>query len=191
VDAKGGLRGSQGFLPQKLVTSALDEESARARKEKTDHAPQKPGRPAPPMPPPFPIPWAQPAPRLPAWRETLRTLALNAPAALPAAASTNEILYVLDIPATIRSQQLTLEVRTARRKLDGSWGKLSLSYVSRDKIPELPDPMDRKILPTGSGRSVPSSPAGSSPATPSRRRSSISRRPSATSPTPSSRPTAA
>jgi uncharacterized Zn finger protein len=49
VDAKGGLRGSQGFLPQKLVASALEEDGAtRAREEKKDRAPgSRPGSPGP------------------------------------------------------------------------------------------------------------------------------------------------
>ena len=50
------------------------------------------------------------------------------------------------MPSTLRSQQLTLELRTARKKLDGSWGKLQPLYLNRNKIPGLPDAADRKIL---------------------------------------------
>jgi hypothetical protein len=143
VDAKGGLRGSQGVLPQKLVTSAPEEEGARGRKDKDDDAPRKPARPMPP-----PVSTARPAPRPPAWREALRQLAVAAPPlSVPTGSSTRELLYLLDVPQTLKSQQLILDLLTGRRKLDGSWStQLSRPYLSRDHISGLPDPDDRKIV---------------------------------------------
>jgi hypothetical protein len=132
VDAKGGLRGSQGVLPQKLITSAPEEEGTKARKEKTDRAPQKQVR---------------PAPRPPAWRESLLKLAAaRLPIPAPAAA-TREFLYLLDVPKILNGHHLILDVLTGRRKRDGSWGtQLSRPYLSRDQVTTLPDPDDRKIL---------------------------------------------
>ncbi len=123
ADAKGGLRGAQGVLPQKLTAVTPEGSPAGgARKER------KPAAPPPP-----------------AWRESLQRLAAAGdPFALEAPAG--EILYLLDMPSTLRSQQLTLELRTARKKLDGSWGKLQPLYLNRNKIPGLPDAADRKIL---------------------------------------------
>jgi hypothetical protein len=151
VDAKSGLRGSEGVLPQKLITSAPDEESSRARKEKAGPAPRKlaqPARPALPMLPRIPIPQVRQVSRPPAWRESLLKLAAAAPPlAVPAGSSTRELLYLLDVPATLQSQQLILDVLTGRRKRDGSWPvQLSRPYLSRDHIQGLPDPDDRKIL---------------------------------------------
>ncbi len=137
ADAKSGLRGPQGFLPQKLTASAPEEGRA-------DRAPRKPAR---PLPPPISIPRARPAPRPPAWRETLQKLvATGLPVPVPAASS-REFLYLLDVPKTLQSRQLILEVLTGRRKGDGSWGtQLSRPYLSRDQVTNLPASDDRKIL---------------------------------------------
>lgn len=127
VDAKGGLRGSGDTLPATLKSQASGEApkpvsvpASRPRRE------------------------ARPAPRPPSWREILNRL--GEAAAPPAPAAAGELVYVIDVPATLQRQQLTLEVLTGRRKRDGSLGKLYWLHLNRGDIPHLPDSADRKIL---------------------------------------------
>ncbi|HEX9943279.1 MAG TPA: SNF2-related protein [Thermoanaerobaculia bacterium] len=142
ADARGGLRGSNGTLPNRLTAKATTENRGGGARE--NRVRQESSRPSPPR----PAPRARAvAPRPPAWRETLdRLVPSESPASAPAAAPAREILYLLDAPSTLESQQLTLEVSTARRKNDGSWGKLYRLYLSREDLSRIPDPDDRQIL---------------------------------------------
>jgi superfamily II DNA or RNA helicase len=57
-----------------------------------------------------------------------------------------EIIYVIDIPATVNQQGLIVEFYSRERKLDGTWKKLKALNVSRDLIERLPNPADQQIL---------------------------------------------
>ncbi len=97
---------------------------------------------------------AQPSPLSPpTWRDTLDELARQAPA--PATATSREILYLLDVPTTLRSQSLSLQLLSGSQNPDGSWEKLSPLSLNRDEVPGLPDPGDRQCLsllaPLGAG----------------------------------------
>ena len=131
VDAKSGLRGSGGTLPATLTSQASGESP------KPSPSPVS-GKPGPPR------REARAAPSAPAWRAVLDQL--GRPPAAPAPAPASSLLYVIDAPATLESQQLTLQVLTGRKKRDGSWGKLYQLSLFRSDIPRLPDPADRKIL---------------------------------------------
>jgi hypothetical protein len=126
VDAKGGLRGSDGTLPATLKTQA----SGEAPEPAPASRPRREARSAPPP---------------PAWRAVLDQLDRPTPLA-PAPAQASSLVYVIDVRATLQRQQLTLEVLTGRRKRDGSLGKLYWLHLNRGDVPRLPDPADRKIL---------------------------------------------
>ena len=65
------------------------------------------------------------------------------PPATPAPQATldgREILYLLDVPTTLKSQRLTLRVMTGRRQPEGSWQAIAPISLTRDAVPRLPDP---------------------------------------------------
>ena len=139
VDAKGGLQGAGGTAPKKLSVAPFpeDRQSVPAKVP----APREPARPTPPRPAPRTVT----APPPPAWRESLQKLTAADP--LPSPVTAKELLYLLDVQSTYKSQQITLDVLTCHRKRDGSWSKqVSRPYLTRNHIPALRDPADRKIL---------------------------------------------
>jgi superfamily II DNA or RNA helicase len=81
------------------------------------------------------------------WRDTLAQLAASptpSPAP-PPAADGREILYLLDVPDTLKRQQLTVRVMTGRRQEDGSWEAVNPLSLRRDDLPRTPEP-DRTLL---------------------------------------------
>jgi superfamily II DNA or RNA helicase len=157
VDARGGLRGNDGTLPQRLVAEAaadeLDPEDEDPDLEDfQDEGFEDEEFPEEDWELPAPVPAARPtatvrAPSVPTWRETIQRLAgAGRPAEPPKVGPDTEILYVLDLPRSLASQELTLELSTRRRKRDGSWGKLQRLSLRREELPRLPDSADRKVL---------------------------------------------
>jgi hypothetical protein len=57
-----------------------------------------------------------------------------------------EILYIVDVPATLAGQGLVVEVPHRQRKQDGEWSKPKSQRIGLQQIPRLPDPADRQIL---------------------------------------------
>ncbi len=156
VDAKGGLRGKDGSLPQRLETAAMENDF-----EAEDEDPDLEGKDddfedeefqeeiwRPPSRSPAARPQAAPrAPKVPTWRDTMEQLArAGEPAPPPKIGLDTEILYVLDLPRSLASQELTLELSTRKRKRDGSWGKLQRLSLRRAELPHLPSSVDRKLL---------------------------------------------
>src|SRR4051812_34488428 len=90
---------------------------------------------------------ARPQPPLPSWRDALHQLAAsNAPGPPPALIPKGkELLYLLDVPATLKSQQLTVRSMTGWKEADGSWQAVAPLSLSRNAVPHLPEP-DRTIL---------------------------------------------
>ena len=126
ADERGGLKDGLGHPPTKLVT-AFPEDHREGHGED--------GR-AEPLRPPGPN-----------WRDTLGQLAAS-PAPLPPPASTadgRELLYLLDVPATLKSRQLTIRLLTGRRRAGGEWEAVAQPSLARDAVPRLPEP-DRTIL---------------------------------------------
>jgi len=117
ADQRKGLRGLGGDLPNRLTT--------------------------------FTTPRERPRPELPSttWRDTLHQLAgRDVPTPAPALTPNGkEILYLLDLPATLKSRQLTIRAMTGSRDAEGSWQALSQLALSRSAVPNLPEP-DRTIL---------------------------------------------
>src|SRR5215203_1653742 len=142
ADAKGGLMGSGGNPPNRLVVEATAKNAApsvRARQERARPKPQPTRR-------------IQAAPPPPAWRKVMDQLDRTSVPLAPYPAGS--ILYVIDLPGTLKTQQLALELLTGRKKRDGSWGKLYRLNLNRGDIPSLPDPADRKILSLIAGASL-------------------------------------
>jgi superfamily II DNA or RNA helicase len=117
ADERKGLRGPDGDLPRKLMIPGAVAERAQ---------------PTPPQPP--------------TWRDTLDELARQTPAPAPSAAASREILYLLDVPATLKSERLTLQLLSGAQNPDGSWEKLAPMSVNRDEVPGLPDAGDQQCL---------------------------------------------
>jgi hypothetical protein len=89
------------------------------------------------------------------WRETLSALGARRPVPpMPAVVAGREVLYVLDVPSTLKSQQLTVRAVTGQRKPDGEWGKFSPLHLDRDDLPGIPDAGDRQILSLLTGAAV-------------------------------------
>ncbi|HEY2293797.1 MAG TPA: SWIM zinc finger family protein, partial [Thermoanaerobaculia bacterium] len=81
------------------------------------------------------------------WRDSLAQLAAS-PAPHPAPSlltDGREILYLLDVPDTLKRQQLTVRAATGRRQEDGSWQAVTPLSLRRDDVPQLPEP-DRTLL---------------------------------------------
>ena len=92
--------------------------------------------PSPPLPPPPP-----------AWRRTLDELTVR-PVLTPSPRgfAGREVLYLLDVAATLRSRHLSLQIMTGRRLPDGAWDKLSPLKLRSEEVAGLPDPGDRQGL---------------------------------------------
>ena len=84
---------------------------------------------------------------VPTWRDALAQLAAT-PAPTPTSpllADGREVLYLLDVPDTLKRQQLTVRVMTARRQEDGSWESATPLSLRRDDLSRTPEP-DRTLL---------------------------------------------
>ena len=85
-----------------------------------------------------------------AWKETLsrlhstteQTPAIRS-AALPPG---HEIVYVVDIQASLAGNGLVLEVATRNRKRDGEWSKPKGRRFALSEIEHLPEPADRQAM---------------------------------------------
>jgi superfamily II DNA or RNA helicase len=86
---------------------------------------------------------------IPLWMEVLETLPDDAPADLPREA----LLYEIDEAATREAGRLALTVLEGRKRAGGGWDLVHPLQLRRAEIPELPDPIDRRILPILAGAS--------------------------------------
>jgi hypothetical protein len=117
ADKRKCLRGPAGDLPNRLASPATAPERLR------------------------------PEPPAPSWQDALHQLAAsNAPGPPPTPIPKGrEILYLLDVPATLKSQQLTVRAMTGWREADGSWQGPAPLSLGRNAVAHLPEP-DRTIL---------------------------------------------
>ena len=103
--------------------------------------------------PPAPF---DPTPRLvpPVWRQRLNEIA---PAgSLPGAAwpAQRELLYIVDVQASVARGSLVLDLKTREPKLKGGWKKPATPSISRAALSALPNPLDRHILGLLSGTAM-------------------------------------
>jgi superfamily II DNA or RNA helicase len=57
-----------------------------------------------------------------------------------------EIHYVVDLPRSVASGLVTLEVASRSRLKSGEWGQLRPASLSPEEVPHLRDPLDRQLL---------------------------------------------
>jgi superfamily II DNA or RNA helicase len=93
----------------------------------------------------------QPARHSRSWKQQLASLRATLDHPGPPQRATwptgREILYVVDVPATLASGKgLVLEVAYHTRLKDGSWSALKSEAIGPDLIPALPEPADRELL---------------------------------------------
>ena len=121
ADARGGLKDALGQAPTRLVADSPGSDFAQ--------------------------PLHSQGPQGPTWRDTLGRLAASSvPAPAPALKTEGrELLYLLDVPATLKSRQLTVRLLAGWRQADGTWGGATQPSVSREAIQQLAEP-DRTIL---------------------------------------------
>ncbi len=151
ADEDGGLRGPRGGLPDEIISDvfSLDDDwddddwdiEDDGQIEAAAPRVSSKAKPSAPSPPPRP-----PAPRALAWREILAPVTGASGAGSLPAVSEDEILYVVDLPESLKRQGLSLEVQTFRRKQDGSRGALRPIRMTRGQIAQRRDPLDRAIL---------------------------------------------
>ena len=58
----------------------------------------------------------------------------------------HEIVYVVEIPASLAGNGLVLEVATRNRKRDGEWSKPKGRRFALSEIAHLPEPADRQAM---------------------------------------------
>lgn len=166
ADAKGYLRGAGGggrlrVVDDEEATYEWAEESPDSAlpsydeydddwEEPVDQGfgyPSRPGRP--PSPPP-PRRRRRNKARAPGWKDQLATLRKDVPETPGHGREhwpvSREIVYLLDVPATVAGQGLTLEIAHRQRKSNRDWGKLKNQRISINQVAQLPDPVDRQIL---------------------------------------------
>jgi len=76
-------------------------------------------------------------------RRTMQATPAAGAAAWPAG---KELLYVVDVEASLSTKALTLEVMSRDRKRNGEWGKPKREALSNEDCDRLPDPVDQSIV---------------------------------------------
>ena len=86
-----------------------------------------------------------------AWEKFLRDfsqrLTLTEAATPPPRFTGSEIVYVIDRSATLAGSDVALQVMTRTRKKSGDWSKPKPSSVATRDVSQLPDPVDRDVVP--------------------------------------------
>lgn len=95
------------------------------------------------------------APPPAAWRRQLATIAESTPRLgwPPVWPEKREILYVVDVAASVATNGLVLNLETRDRKKDGSYSRVVRASIKRDQIPRLPLHEDREIMAALAGAS--------------------------------------
>ena len=150
AEAQGYLAGDGTRTPRHLTLVAPDGED-----DLEDEEWYETPRPSPTSRPRNDIANSKPRSRQPrqttrAWKETLsrlhstteQTPAIRS-AALPPG---HEIVYVVDIQASLAGNGLVLEVATRNRKRDGEWSKPKGRRFALSEIEHLPEPADRQAM---------------------------------------------
>jgi len=64
----------------------------------------------------------------------------------PTRAREQEVLYIVDVPATLVGHGLAVDLACRRRKANGDWGVVKPLRISGNPAASLPEPLDRQIL---------------------------------------------
>ncbi len=85
------------------------------------------------------------------WEEFLgefaRNLSETSTADRPSRFANAQLVYVIDRPASLNGQGLALDLTSRQRRRNGEWGKPKLVTLSPSEVGQLPDPLDRDIVP--------------------------------------------
>jgi superfamily II DNA or RNA helicase/uncharacterized Zn finger protein len=89
-------------------------------------------------------------PSPPEWKKLVGNLSGNAARAVQSKTldwpPTRELLYLIDVPATMQSSGLVVDLMVHHRKKDGNWTKLTAARFSPGQLHQLPDETDRQVL---------------------------------------------
>ncbi len=85
-------------------------------------------------------------PRRESWRDRLDLAARTVAPAIAPEPPGSQIVYVVDVPATLAGGVLAVEVARRRQSKAGVWGAPGALRLSPDAIPLLPEPADRELL---------------------------------------------
>src|SRR5262249_55131924 len=83
------------------------------------------------------------------WKQALDRLRQGTdPFAKPAAPwpADRQIVYFVDVPTSLQTGALVVEIGYQTRKKDGGWTKPKSQRIPKEQIPHLPDPEDRELL---------------------------------------------
>ena len=80
------------------------------------------------------------------WRDRLDLAAKTMVTAIAPEPPGSQIVYVVDVPATLAGGVLAVEVARRRQSKAGVWGAPGALRLSPDAIPLLPEPADRELL---------------------------------------------
>ncbi|MBZ5625984.1 MAG: DEAD/DEAH box helicase [Acidobacteriia bacterium] len=154
-DAKDHLGAMTRFDPHAVYYDAPDEtldEDEALEEEDPDQEPayyERPTRHFLPIPSPAVKPQPQVLP--PAWRQRIQEIAREK---LPAGQNwpaSRELLYLVDVAASINREALVVSLSTREPKRNGGWKKPAAPNLTRGGIAGLPNPVDRQILDLLSG----------------------------------------
>jgi superfamily II DNA or RNA helicase len=90
----------------------------------------------------------------PAWRQRLNEIVPAGSLASTAWPPQRELLYIVDVAASIARASLNLALKTREPKLKGGWKKPGVPQISRAVLSVLPNPVDRHILGLLSGSAM-------------------------------------
>jgi superfamily II DNA or RNA helicase len=104
--------------------------------------------------PEFTTPARRPAPAFkprleaapPIWQQRLNEIVPAGSLASTAWPAQRELLYLVDVAASIARSSLILDLKTREPKLKGGWKKPATPQISRAVLSMLPNPVDRHIL---------------------------------------------
>jgi superfamily II DNA or RNA helicase len=107
-------------------------------------------------PPPRPAPVFKPQMEVapPAWQQRLNEIVPAGSLASTAWPAQRELLYIIEVNASVSRGGLVLELKTREPKLKGGWKKPGVPQISRAVLSMLPDPADRHILGLLSGSAM-------------------------------------
>lgn len=142
IGAKASAEASRSYA------GALARDNARAaRQDQLFHETMAAARPwSPPVLPSRAAP-SRPRREPPPWRALLDAVATPPhPEIAPPRLVNGQLIYVIDIPATLGAGVLVIELMTRDRKRNGDWGKPKPARVSAADVRALPGGDDREIL---------------------------------------------
>jgi hypothetical protein len=157
AESQGYLQGDDGRPPQYLEVAGEDDEWADDDDyldddwaDDTERVSVRPPTPARPKSSSRSRKSRKPRQRTPDWKRTLSslrsTMEQQTTTHRPPLNPGEEIVYVVDVEATLTGNGLAVDVATRRRKKDGDWTKPRAQRFGVRQVADLSDPADRQAL---------------------------------------------